>query len=222
MGNVETIPPYENNGKRYPAGRIIIGSRNNWQHQNLGFFQGQELQEPVILDTEWLFIGHVDEFIQFLPANNKRGWVVMVDDPIAGVEMFEKSIADGYGDIKAFSRAQDLWQDTQANINITVPQYTISELLKLPGLVDFNKECARRIAANQEIIKNETGVTDDEIFHLPNLLERARFRGNETLRAGAVYPGIINGVVLNDGNYLAPNPWGPVIHGIDVVAEDAR
>ncbi|KAJ3541211.1 hypothetical protein NM208_g4716 [Fusarium decemcellulare] len=222
MGNVETIPPYELKGKKYPAGRIIIGSRNNWQHHNLPFFQAQVLQDPVILDTEWLFIGHVDEFIQFLPADNERGWVLMVDDPIAGIDMFEKLITEGYGDVKAFSRAQDIWQDAEQGFNITVPQYTISKLLKAPGFIDLNKECAKRIEANLEIVKKATGVTDGEIFRLPALLEQARFRGNETLRAGAVYPGIINGVVLNDGHYLAPDPWGPIINGTDVLAEDAR
>ncbi|KAF4986281.1 hypothetical protein FDECE_16031 [Fusarium decemcellulare] len=204
MGNVETIPPYELKGKKYPAGRIIIGSRNNWQHHNLPFFQAQELQDPVILDTEWLFIGHVDEFIQFLPANNERGWVIMVDDPNAGIDMFEQLITEGAG------------------FNITVPQYTISELLKAPGFIDLNKECAKRIEANLEIVKKATRVTDGEIFRLPALLGQARFRSNETLRAGAGYPGIINGVVLNDGHYLAPNPWGPIINGTDVLADDAR
>lgn len=72
MGNFETIPPYEHNGTKYPAGRIIMGSHGTNNHHNLEYMGAQEVQSPLILDADWLAVGHVDEFVQFVPANTTR------------------------------------------------------------------------------------------------------------------------------------------------------
>lgn len=69
FGNLETIPPYTSkSGVKYPAGRIIMGKHfDRLPAKNmLDFLQGQRLQTPLILETGWLVIGHVDEFVQFL------------------------------------------------------------------------------------------------------------------------------------------------------------
>lgn len=83
MGNLETIPPHTINRTRYPAGRITLGGDpvSGKQPFNVPFLRAQEVQDPIILDTAWLGVGHVDEFIQFLPSRNERGWVIMVADP---------------------------------------------------------------------------------------------------------------------------------------------
>ncbi|EJP63284.1 arginine deiminase type-4 [Beauveria bassiana ARSEF 2860] len=38
----------------------------------------------------------------------------------------------------------------------------------------------------------------------------------------AYHPAVINGVVFNNGQYLAPNPWGPVVDGADILAAAAN
>lgn len=35
--------------------------------------RAQEVQNPLILDADWLVVGHVDEFLQFFPAPGKKG-----------------------------------------------------------------------------------------------------------------------------------------------------
>lgn len=70
FGNLETIPPYTSkSGVKYPAGRIIMGKHFDRlpAKSMLDFLQGQRLQAPLILETGWLVIGHVDVFVQFLP-----------------------------------------------------------------------------------------------------------------------------------------------------------
>ena len=53
-----------------------------------------------------------------------------------------------------------------------------------------------------------------DIASFPYLGPRAP---GEKLVVGAVWPGVINGVVLTGyQTYLAPNPWGPVVNGIDI------
>lgn len=46
----------------------------------------------------------------------------------------------------------------------------------------------------------------------------ARRDEGEALQVSAFYPDCINGVVLSDTEYVAPNPWGPVIDGNDILA----
>ncbi|KHN95515.1 arginine deiminase type-3 [Metarhizium album ARSEF 1941] len=46
-GNIETIPPYEFNGKNYPAGRLVIGAADGMAPPVLRFFEAQESQKPI-------------------------------------------------------------------------------------------------------------------------------------------------------------------------------
>jgi protein-arginine deiminase len=246
----------------------------------LEYFRAQEVQDPVLLDTGWLWIGHVDEFVQFLPANTERGWVMMVADPKAALSLLQKAQEDGYGstDIVSRSNKQTLRHATGSNgktvqekmspptyskgtnkavqslnhttsldgdwnesmeidigdnddmVNIPNPYTTIDSALADEKLHTFNSAYQKRIEANIEILKDATGITDSEIYRIPTLfqqLDRDKLLyvgprpSEETLCAGALWPGIINGVVLTGSEtYLAPKPWGPVIDGRDMV-EDA-
>ncbi|KAH7304410.1 arginine deiminase type-3 [Stachybotrys elegans] len=249
-GNLETIPPYAYNGKSYPAGRIILGRQANKDPVISALLEVQETQDPLRLDTDWLAVGHVDEFLQFLPANNKRGWVLVADDPAKGVAVLQKAVADGYGSQRAFSRPSFSYDAGQC-----VPKLTISQVLALKGFIDTNKLAAERIAANLEILKRETGLTDDEIVRLPatfynqdpgcgssriasisslsqrplNILEAAAPPGAALQRRQssaqllAFYPGIVNGLVLNNSTVVSPNPWGPIgPDGKDILQVEAE
>lgn len=94
MGNLETIPPYEFNGKNFSAGRIVMGANQTAGRMplSLPFLQAQEMQDPLLIDTMWLEIQHVDEFLQFLPAKTpqtSRKWRVTVSDPLAALEILQ-------------------------------------------------------------------------------------------------------------------------------------
>ncbi|KAI9148399.1 putative secreted lipase [Paramyrothecium foliicola] len=258
-GNLETIPPYTHDGKSYPAGRIIMGEGTS-RPSIVPFLQSQEVQDPLILDTSWLRVGHVDEFIQFLPANNERGWVVMADDPLAGLDLLKSAAAAGHGGVRALSRNEYPWDPLEFGVNPPcTPKSTINFELSRANLDATNQWAAERIEFNLDIIKRETGVTDDEIFRVPGIFNTgsrwscrnsptgaaasARLTGAEEdiaefdivkaaggpsdglrrRQAGASvhshYPAAINGVVLNDTYYLSPNPWGPIIDGVDIFAE---
>lgn len=36
------------------------------------FLYAQEVQSPVELYSDWLWVGHVDEFLTFVPANDRK------------------------------------------------------------------------------------------------------------------------------------------------------
>lgn len=257
-GNLETIPPYTHDGESYPAGRIIMGAWGEEEPLIIPFLRAQETQDPLIMDTIWLYIGHVDEFIQFLPADNERGWVVMVDDPLAGVELLQKASEAGHGSKRTFSRPS-----FDYDYDYCVPHTTIDEQLAVEDFEAANKKAAKHIEGNIEILRNATGLTDEEIIRVPatyyyhdkmgdgycedsnstsiaadherikpKMVEHIEAIGHANLerrqkqspedQVVAHHPATINGVVLSDSFYLAPNPWGPVIDGKDILAEAVR
>ncbi|OAA41176.1 Protein-arginine deiminase [Beauveria brongniartii RCEF 3172] len=164
-GNLETIPPYSYNGKSYPAGRTVLGSQTE-EPNMVDFLEAQELQAPIHLNTSWLLVGHTDEFFQFLPANNTLGWVLMVDDPLAGLDMLLQAQQAGHGKDKAVSRPQSR-HDPEAWYVTT----TIDELLDDSDFATVQNRSFNSIADNIEILKRETGLTDADIIRLPGLYE---------------------------------------------------
>lgn len=245
MGNFETIPPYEHNGTEYSAGRVIMGSHGNKTHHNLEYIKAQEVQKPLLLDTDWLAVGHVDEFVQFVPANTTRGWAIVVTDTEAGLELLWSVQKKGLGSTRAFSRPTDPGAvaplaisslifnhnvinngggDDSGNTTYVVPQLSVDQLLADKTMLNVNAACARRISANIAVLKEATGVTDEEIYHLPAVFSNDTENGSIAsgpLKVSAYYPGMINGIVLSDKDYLSPKPWGPLVDGKDVFEQAA-
>ncbi|KFG87995.1 arginine deiminase type-3 [Metarhizium anisopliae] len=265
LGNLETVPPHSHNGKHYPNGRAVMGSKLGKKPHMFAFIEAQEVQPPIEVDTDWLRVGHTDEFMQFLPANNERGWVMVVDDPKLALDLFKKAQQEGHGATQAMSRPHMLHDieflkfSTQYSY---LPSDTIDGVLRRWKLEERNLLAAARIQANIEIMKRETGITDADIIRIPALYyvhgkgwddlrrqwgkERGRKRsereglmpafGEEDGEARldrrqaqkpedllvAFHPAVINGVVFNNGQYLAPNPWGPVVDRHDLLAEAAN
>lgn len=225
-GNIETIPPFTFNGKTWPAGRVILGNHKEQKHHIYPFLQAQETQEPVLLDTDWLAIGHVDEFLQFLPADNERGWVLMADDPRAAIKMLKDIQTAGHGSTLAISRKNDSESNACTDRFGCFPgpinSPTVDAILADVKLMNTNEECSNRIDANLDILKRETGLQEDEILRIPALFETSSF-GNDNstaLKVGAFFPGAVNNLVLSGfKTSVAPNPFGPVVDGKDLISE---
>ncbi|PHH89426.1 hypothetical protein CDD83_6079 [Cordyceps sp. RAO-2017] len=243
-GNLETIPPYEHAGKEYPAGRIIMGGQRGDGDQlpyMLPYLQAQEAQDPLILDSLWVEVQHVDEFIQFLPADTPRGWRLMVADPDAAVQVLRDAQARGFGAIE-FERRRKHKDDPS-------PLATVDDFLKSEPHLLANSESARFVRASVEVLMRETGLTADEIFGVP-VLYRPRIpyawelpgwkvpNGTETaervavavqrreidkkVRKTAIFPNAINGLVLSRSLYVSPKQYGPLINGTDIMEEKVR
>ncbi|PGH20807.1 hypothetical protein AJ80_03434 [Polytolypa hystricis UAMH7299] len=210
MGNLETIPPYTLDGKEYPAGRIIQGTQGLSRPYMLEFLQAQEVQDPILLETDWLFVGHVDEIVQFLPAKNSRDWVMLVADPHSGLEILKQAQASGHGCTRVFSRQDDPEGNPPDIFHVPgglhgVPDYSIDDLLAQDDFILANDNFSARMKANIDILR-----TMMQTYTPSRISLRA---------AAALYPAVINGVVLSDTQYLAPNPWGPIVDGRDIMAD---
>jgi protein-arginine deiminase len=212
-GNLETIPPYTDNGKSYPAGRIITGRHGSRLPAHTAFLKAQQAQDPLVLDTGWLGVGHVDEFVQFLPADTPRGWKIGIADPEGALALLRKAQRDGHGHAKVFSIPRSYAQGR-------IP--TIDQALSDRQFLKDNAFAARKIKENLALLKRETGVTDAEIVKIPAMFESGGFGGSPGAQDRPViayYPGAVNGVVLSPNTYAAPKQWGPVVNGKDILAE---
>ncbi|EGX88429.1 putative protein-arginine deiminase [Cordyceps militaris CM01] len=156
-GNMETLPPHEHNGVRFPAGRVIVGGDQN-QPQSLAFFRAQELQSPLVLDSAWLFVKHVDEMLQAIPARTPRGWAVVAIDPQLGLGLLRRAAQYGLGSAPVMSG------------NKAPSGPTIDQFLQTPSNIQAAEISAGRMAANLALLQRETGLTDAEIFKVPALI----------------------------------------------------
>ncbi|MGC4943896.1 protein-arginine deiminase family protein [Kribbella sp. DT2] len=240
MGNLETIPPTPG----HPVGRIVIGG-DGFDHGKTGpapemltLLKSQGMQDPLALDTSWLTVGHVDEFLQFVPAPGSRlGWRALIADPTAGLELLRGAQKSGHGKEIMHGGLPTLeWP-----YDLRIDQRSTSEFLADQQFVETNERAASKIQANVEVLKAQAGLTDADLVRVPSLFtaKSMDYGMLETeinqMKAGpdkdkaiaklhamrdgvAEIPGAVNGLVLNGGQYVAPKPYGPVVNGKDVFA----
>jgi protein-arginine deiminase len=240
MGNLETIPPTPG----HPAGRIVIGG-DGFDHGKTGpapemvtLLKSQGMQDPLALDTSWLTVGHVDEFLQFVPAPGSRlGWRALIADPAAGLELLRGVQKGKHGaEIMHGGLPKLEWP-----YDLRIDQRSTDEFLADQQFVETNERAALKIHANVEVLKREAGLTDADLVRVPSLFtaksmdygmleteisqleagaekDKAIAKLHGMRDAVAEIPGPVNGLVLNAGRYVAPKPYGPVVNGKDVFA----
>uniref|UniRef100_A0A674C459 protein-arginine deiminase n=1 Tax=Salmo trutta TaxID=8032 RepID=A0A674C459_SALTR len=200
FGNLEVSPPVTVNGKNYPLGRIIIGvafptatKGRNMTKVVQDFLWAQKVQEPIALFSDWLLVGHVDEFMTFVPAPDKKGFRLLLASPDASYKLFRGLQNDGHGQAKMFDgrpSVRPTWLN-KGEIN-----KSNNHAATLQSCIDWNRD----------VLKRELGLDDDDIIDLPIL-----FHVIEN-RAVAYYPDMVNMIVLGK-NLGIPKPFGPKVDG---------
>ena len=81
----------------------------------------QGMQKPLVIDSAWLAVGHIDEVIAFVPAETRRGWKVAVADPIGAWNLLVAMVNKGQGN-KTFLSGLARWKSgiDQVEYNRTV------------------------------------------------------------------------------------------------------
>lgn len=229
-GNLETIPPYTSkSGVLYKAGRIIQGKHFEELPAKAltDFLHGQEIQKPLILETGWLAIGHVDEFVQFLPYNNSLGFTISIADTRSVIKLLQDIRASGAGSTRAMS-----FQSDSASVQDPGMNLTVAELLSNQTWIQTNAYAQKHIDANLQILLSEIPIAAEDVIYVPTLFRDSGFgfgasddglpSHTSLLMIGerqlaAYYPAAINGIVVGK-HYLSPKPWGPVVNGTDVLS----
>ncbi|XP_070615552.1 protein-arginine deiminase type-1-like [Erythrolamprus reginae] len=200
FGNLDVSPPVSVKGRDYSLGRILIGSSFPGSgHRKMtkvvrDFLYAQKVQAPVELYSDWLTVGHVDEFLSFVPAPDKKGFRLLLASPLACLKLFEEKQKEGYGDAALFEGLK------------RVGKITLDEILMDRNLHQDSKYVQSCIDWNRSILKRELGLTERDIIDVPQLFTL------EGSTATALFPDMVNMLVL--GKHLGiPKPYGPIIHG---------
>ncbi|XP_074162201.1 protein-arginine deiminase type-4-like [Sminthopsis crassicaudata] len=213
FGNLEVSPPVTVGGKEYPLGRILIGNSSYPSDQSRemlkvlqDFLFAQKVQAPVRLFSDWLHVGHVDEFLSFVPAQDGKGFRLLLASPSVCYKLFEEKQKEGHGDAKMFEGLSSQGIENK----------TIKEILSDKTLQEHNQYAKSCIDWNREILKRELGLTEQDIIDIPQL-----FHLKMEMKAKALFPDMVNMLVL--GKHLGiPKPFGPIINGQCCLEEKIR
>ncbi len=112
-GNIAVTPPVKktrNNGTTYyHYGRIYYGDHtySTVDASSQAFFRAQNMQAPIVLNTDWLAVGHVDEMMTFIPDNNPadpfKKWKLLVASPAKAYEILDQN-ENAHGNAKLLAR----------------------------------------------------------------------------------------------------------------------
>ncbi|XP_007547019.1 protein-arginine deiminase type-2 isoform X1 [Poecilia formosa] len=205
FGNLEVSPPVTVNGKKYPLGRILIGvafptatKGRNMTKVVQDFLWAQKVQEPVALFSDWLCVGHIDEFMTFVPAPDRKGFRLLLASPDAAYKLFRGLHNDGHGQAKMFDGVKN------------EEEVTVDDILGDENLRDENNYVQSCIDWNRDVLKRELGLDDDDIIDLPILFKLEEEEDGS--RAVAYYPDMVNMIVLGKDLGI-PKPFGPKVNG---------
>ncbi|XP_036427000.1 protein-arginine deiminase type-2 isoform X2 [Colossoma macropomum] len=211
FGNLEVSPPVTVNGKNYPLGRIIIGVAfpttahgRNMTKVIQDFLWAQKVQEPIALYSDWLLVGHVDEFMTFVPAPDRKGFRLLLASPDAAYKVFTNLQNNGHGKAKLFQGKEE--------------EISVDEILSNEELQAENVYVQNCIDWNRDVLKKELGLDEDDIIDLPILF---KVDTEEENRAVAYYPDMVNMIVL--GTKLGiPKPFGPQVNSSCALEAEMR
>ncbi|XP_043850864.1 protein-arginine deiminase type-1 [Dromiciops gliroides] len=201
FGNLDVSPPVTVQGKEYPLGRILIGSSfpksggRRMAKVVRNFLYAQKVQAPVELYSDWLSVGHVDEFLSFVPAPGYKGFRLLLASPNACFKLFQEKKDEGHGAAAQFE-----------GLKKGKKKITIDEMLNDKSLRSDNRFAQKCIDWNREVLKRELGLSERDIIDIPQLYKLS------DSYAEAFFPDMVNMIVL--GKYLGiPKPFGPIING---------
>lgn len=210
-GNYGTVPAHRNDGENYPVGRKLFGSVNGYTADPAfnEMLSAQGTQDPIVVDTSWSGVGHVDEFLSFVPSNTERGWSMVVADPEMAVSLLKGLEDDGRGD-------EQLLQQAGLDIpQVDFPERTISETLADENIVKGTADSAAGVEEAVRVISQEVGLTEDDIVRVPVLFELGD-GDQKSVRSGASIPDAANLIGTGRETVLIPRQHAPVVEGQDV------
>ncbi|SOD63410.1 protein-arginine deiminase [Streptomyces zhaozhouensis] len=212
-GNFLVAPPYRTAAADFPTGRVLYGSDGGLAAPDpafTGLLAAQGEQDPLAVDTSWLGVGHIDEFLSFVPADNERGWAALVADPDWGLRLLAEVAEAGGGD-------QPLVRDVDPELT-PYPGLTVAAALEHPQLRAGTELASAGVDAALAVLTEELALTDEDIVRVPALFESLEIP--DYPRQGVVanhLPAVANGVQPGTEVFLAPDTHAPLdASGADV------
>jgi protein-arginine deiminase len=217
FGNLEVSPPVTVRGRHYPMGRIVFGGRAYGDYRKdtrqmmsdlRRFLYAQKVQCPIELYTDWLTVGHVDEIITFVPAETKEGFKTLLASPKKAQAILQGLSEGGFGSKVLFQGKKRRDPEDPKGRRWVSAEITVDELLAQTEFWEINMEFQQCMDQNREILKEELGLEEAQMFAIPVLFH------STAGRAEAYFPDMVNHLVIGPTS-IVPKPYGPVIHGKD-------
>lgn len=200
-GNLEITPPFTDaDGTEYPFGRIyygewVYGNSTYTIHNDLTtFMEEQKVQTPFTLDTSFLCVGHVDEFMTFVPDSTApRGFRLIMSDVDMAYEILDA-----------------------ADPSISLSRYNsghgfsdVGEMVDDNALRQLNNEIQEDyIDTTVATLRSTMNLSDEEIVLIPALFETVSGCYNTN---AALIPGTANLIVGHDADgaleLFIPDPF---------------
>lgn len=216
FGNWDMVPPYDKGDEHYPFGRNLWGATGEAETSPdpvyADFVRAQRVQPEINVDTSWLMVGHVDEFLSFVKTSTPRGFTLLVADPRTGRSMLAQLASGGEGGDPLFTGKTEY--DWSSNRTISSTR-AVTQVLADADLMAQSQLSATRIDEAVAHIKEVVGLKDNEVITMPALFERV-------YGASLAYiPGTVNLLHL-DGKVVMADPFGPQVDGVDVFKADLQ
>uniref|UniRef100_A0A8C2T4V8 Peptidyl arginine deiminase 2 n=1 Tax=Coturnix japonica TaxID=93934 RepID=A0A8C2T4V8_COTJA len=202
FGNLEVSPPVTAAGKEYPLGRILIGSSfptpagRRMTRVVRDFLFAQKVQAPVELFSDWLAMGHVNEFVTFVPSPDAKRFRMLMASPAACYKLFRQKQKEGLGEATMFKGYSGT--DTK--------RVTINKVLSNGIMMQQNQYVQRCIDWNRDILKKELGLTEEDIIDVPALFKLDKGK------AMPYFPNMVPMLILSKELGI-PKPFGPLVGG---------
>ncbi|MCP6758514.1 MAG: protein-arginine deiminase [Fischerella sp. CENA71] len=205
FGNLEVSPPVTVKGVDYPFGRLIFGGtrksiipepRRRMLKVLRDFLYAQKIQAPFEIFSDWLSVGHIDEFMTFVGAPTSKGFKLLLASPDRCYDILKDLQNQGHDQL--LLRQGKRFSYGPADISV-------ADILADEKLAAHNHRFQEYINWNREVLKQELDLSEQDIIELPALFEDDGYGRAETF-----FPNMVNMIVLNQ-HLGIPKPFGPKI-----------
>jgi len=203
-GNYAVVPPHTHNGRYYPQGRKLAGAAPGYTADPAfnAMLDAQGHQRPIYLDTGWLEVGHVDEFVAFVESGGPRGWTMVLADPELALDLLRAEVQRGNGDASLYSRQE-------IAPGIRDPRMTVADALRSEGVLEGSAKAVAGIDRALATLRREVGLTDADIVRLP-VLFRVSLKDLDDEPVEPLLPNAVNLVNTGRGLVMVARQHGPI------------
>lgn len=190
FGNLEVSPPVTVDGVEYPLGRIYYGDFERFgpTEDLSAFLADQQVQKPFQIDTSWLCVGHVDEFVTFVPdPEAPKGFRMIYGDATVGMQLLDD-----------MDPSTTLPRYARTGFDLGHGRPDVASIVDDRGLRALNEDIQATILdpIREQMIR-ELGLSEEDIVPIPMIFEEAIGCGGAVV---AMTPGMVNLVVVDFGD----------------------